>query len=301
MRKYSHFLYTLLTITCFVFLCSCQGKSESQRWDENAYLDQALQGESINEEFLTPTPTATLQQTPDSKHVYASISDLCKLTDPNWSDDAAYQKALAAYDESIGENTIAKLKEDHEYGIGLAKFAIGYINEDDIPEVLVCFETLHPCGVHVFTWLPDAEKVAFVGTFSSFGGVSYAEKHNRIFSQYGNGGYYTGYETGISPEGKPELINISLSDGTGRNDQPNFLYYTGIPVPENVAGILDGSHQGFEKINQLGLEYDFEITDKYLVNNEVSGDDTPSFQTRHVDYDDMVLVTLKLIGMTDLD
>ena len=300
MKKFRFLLRILLAGTCFAFLCSCQGKQEVQKWDNNAYYDQVLQGESISEALMTPTPTVKPQETPDPTHLYSSFTDLSKLTDPNWNEDTAYQEALAGYDSFIGENTIAALKENYEYGLGLARFAIAYINEDDIPEVLICFDNRHTCGMHIFTWIPDEKRVVFVGTFSSFGEVLYVEKQNRITSQYGNGGYFFNYISAISANGKPELIRVNLLDGTGRNGQTGIICYENLPIPENVAGILDGSQQGFSKATELGLDYDFTITDEYLVTDQQS-EDNASGKRCTVYYDDMVQVNLKLIGELTLN
>lgn len=194
-----------------------------------------------------------------------TLEELFRLTDDAWSEKKEYQEAVKAYDEAVGTNTVEWIKENMHYGIGDARFLVGYVDEDDIPELFLCYGTVHINGVHIFTYLPDAKKVVRVGHFSSFGGVTYSHKKNRILSQYGNHGFYVHYVTAIK-NGQPELVDVAISDGGSRHDDVVGFY--GFTVPKGV----DGSREGFDKIGLSDLEVPLEYPeDEYLISDEEEG------------------------------
>ena len=192
-----------------------------------------------------------------------SIEELFRVTDAYWNDTAEYQEAVKAYDQTMGPQTLEWIKENYHAGCGNAKFMVGYVDEDDIPELFLAYGTAHVDGVHVFTYSPDIKEVIRVGEFSSFGGIYYSFRKNRILSQYGNHGFYVEYVSMIK-EGQPELVDVAINDGGGiRHD--GVVGFYGFEIPDGV----DGSREGFAQlgISDLDVPEDYP-SDEYLISDE---------------------------------
>ena len=286
MKRTIHVLALLLLGVC---MTSCQQKNE--RWDNNAYRESILQGESIRE-----SETFSFEKPWD--YIYKSISDFCINVDPNRSEGTAYQEAIAAYDKAIGQDTESWLREnDLADSFDVMRMAIAYIDPDDIPEILVCFSNHTITGMHIFTYLPGQKEVVHIGCFSSSGAICYLEKGNVILSQYGNQGYYRLYRSRISKDGTPELIDTELWDGTG-NKHDDIAIYRNFPIPQELQGLLDGSREGFARIQEKGLSANFDIGEEYRVAND-NADEPESDQGNYIEvrYDKMFQVTLQSGGI----
>lgn len=191
---------------------------------------------------------------------FQSMEKFFRQTDENWNESAEYQEAVKAYGQAIRYDTVEWIKENLHYGYGNARFQVGYIDEDDIPELLLCYDTVHVDGVHVFTYLPKTGEVVRVGEFSSFGGIRYSHKKNRILSQYGNQGFYVQYVSSIE-NGKPKLVDVAISAESTK--YVGVVGYYGFSVMEGI----DGSRDAFRKLDVSSFIIPDDYED-YLISDE---------------------------------
>lgn len=240
-----------------------------------------------------------LKKTDESIH---SIAQLLEYFDSNWNESEPYQKAVAAYSRSIGKNTMEYLQEEYAGGVGNARMCAAYVDEDDIPELLLSFETIHVFGVHIFTYLPEQDQVVRVGEFGSFGGFSYSYKKNRLSSSYGNHGLYIDYVSQIESDGSVELIDAIISDG-GSVARGEVAGFYGFSVPEGI----NGSREAFRNLNSDGLdisidihEDDFLITDseKQRIYLELMACTGANDHLINVSYDNMIEISLQTEGLS---
>lgn len=86
---------------------------------------------------------------------------------------------------------------------GWARFALAFIDDNEIPELLLMEDDCHARGVKVFTF--DQGSVVELGEFGSFGRMQYVERGGMIFSHFmGQGATDTDFYR--VEEGKAELI-----------------------------------------------------------------------------------------------
>ena len=180
---------------------------------------------------------------------YESIKDYFREKDPYWNDSDEYQAAVSAYERSVGKDFVNKLLEE-KGGIGEPNFAYAYIDEDNIPELLLGFGNFHTSGIYVLQYDPEKNDVNIIGEFSSFGGVKYVDHGNRIISQYGSYDLYMIIVSKID-DGKAHAVGAVTEDADGgsypnpdENSEvwliaPGFYYYAGYSLPEGA----DGSHK----------------------------------------------------------
>ena len=146
----------LLVLAWILFLGSCAGNSSSG--DEASQTNSPMQnmtkeesqvndandlaeGDGTNMEAASPKPIEKDETMPDQP--INSMDDLFKTTDAEWNDSETYQNAVAAYSRVIGKNTVDYLHEKYTGGVGKPRMSVAYINEDDIPEITLCFENIH--------------------------------------------------------------------------------------------------------------------------------------------------------------
>ncbi len=189
-----------------------------------------------------------------------SIRELFLNTDSNWNESAEYTAAVECYDSGY-ETIVADGRQKHGES-AKPHFAVEYIDEDDIPALLVSYGDYHVAGIRVYTYNPAADEVAYIGEFSSYGRMSFSEKKNSIHSSYGNQGYFIGLYTAIK-DGKASLIGAELSDGSGLRSE-DILYYYGFNVPEWE----DGTREAFDA-NSDGEEVVIsDLSEEHLVSLE---------------------------------
>lgn len=90
------------------------------------------------------------------------------------------------------------------------RFALGYINDDDIPELMVCYGTAHVDQVQVYSYNPQSGTVEDWGSFSSFGTFDYYERQGVVVGQYGGTGFW--YHVYVQL-GTPEIGNVLAVEG----------------------------------------------------------------------------------------
>ena len=132
---------------------------------------------------------------------------------------------------------------------------IGFVNEDDIPELFVGWGNYHIAGIHILTFDVATGSAIYLGEFSSFGYCNYNERKNRIRSQYGNHGYFEDYISQIAGD-HVELVGACLDDAGGEEEK----FYANYPVDERLNGSRD-------EIDPMDLSD--RPDEQYLVSREV--------------------------------
>ncbi len=170
------------------------------------------------------------------------------------------------------------------------RICLGFIDEDDLPELFLCQGDATAAGVSIYTIDSCTKEVVFLGEFSQFGNCTFTERKNRIWSQYGNQGYYQECFSMIE-DSHVKLIGGIISDGSG-NRSDDILYYAYFPIPDDMSG----SHEDVS----FGLEI-FNIPDEenYLVDETAFSDEYHRLMCDNngsvkisVDYDAMTTISL---------
>ena len=192
-----------------------------------------------------------------------SIIDLFKYTDPKWNQEDDYLTAVEGYNSGY-EAILADGKKRHSESFE-PHFAVAYINNDDIPELLVSYGTTHFDGICVYTYDLDDNKVEYVGEFSTYGQFAYNEKKNIMNSTYGNHGFFLSIFSTIK-DGKVNLNGAIISDESGHNGLDVKHYYYGFPVPD----WMDGRRESFEIYGNGDETFDvyMSLSDDYLISYE---------------------------------
>lgn len=93
-------------------------------------------------------------------------------------------EALEAYEVFLEDYAKDYDGEDFENSRGFQgpKFTLIYLNDDEIPELVIVDDLRHASGANYYIY-EDGE-VVFVGEYGQYGGSSYAEKASMIFGEY---------------------------------------------------------------------------------------------------------------------
>ena len=108
----------------------------------------------------------------------ASAADMAGARKQNKSEDMQQAPYAQAYLEFLTE--YAQNSKDGK-GQG-ARFSLAFVDNNDIPELLLMEDDCHAEGVKVFTYYQD--QVVELGAFGSFGLMQYVERAGLIFSHY---------------------------------------------------------------------------------------------------------------------
>ena len=108
----------------------------------------------------------------------ASAADMAGARKHNKSEDMQQAPYAQAYLEFLTE--YAQNSKDGK-GQG-ARFSLVFVDDNDIPELLLMEDDCHAKGVKVFTYYQD--QVVELGAFGSFGLMQYVERAGLIFSHY---------------------------------------------------------------------------------------------------------------------
>ena len=108
----------------------------------------------------------------------ASSADMAEARKQSKSEDMQQAPYARAYLEFLTEYT-----QDSKDGKGQgARFSLVFVDDNDIPELLLMEDDCHAKGVKVFTYYQD--QVVELGAFGSFGLMQYVERAGLIFSHY---------------------------------------------------------------------------------------------------------------------
>ncbi|MBR4726419.1 MAG: hypothetical protein IK080_00835 [Clostridia bacterium] len=120
----------------------------------------------------SPSDRPAKTTAPQATETSAATTEAATTADPAaWQ--AAYRAYLAAYES---EDWIEP------------KFALIYLDADDVPELAVCDGSYHAAGWKILTWLDGLKEI---GEFGGWGNFFYYERAGMIYSSYGNHGAWT--------------------------------------------------------------------------------------------------------------
>lgn len=124
-------------------------------------------------------------------------------------------------------------KESKYIEMERAKFSLAFIDDDEVPELLVFEDNSHAAGVDVYTYYQD--EVTELGEFGSSGEMQYVERGGMIFSNF------TGMGEAFSmffrlDEGTADLVNSlhSRSDYEGWTYVGDCYEIDGVIVSEEI-------------------------------------------------------------------
>lgn len=182
MKKY---LFAALIAAVCVSAAACTA-SPAEVPDDNAGTEQSIAAEesetaSEAEDAALPEEdeAGTSAEEPEEE-VPAEDSEEDADPDKAWKD--TYAAALWIY--ASGELYTSE-----------CRFSLAYIDEDDIPELLIHQGSDHACGVEIYAYLDgglvNVSTEDTPAAFGVYGSLSYAEKGNRIASNYRAMGEHT--------------------------------------------------------------------------------------------------------------
>ncbi|MDE6883243.1 MAG: hypothetical protein K2P48_09030 [Lachnospiraceae bacterium] len=108
----------------------------------------------------------------------ASSADMAEARKQSKSEDMQQAPYARAYLEFLTEY-VQNSKDGKGQG---ARFSLAFVDDDDIPELLLMEDDCHAEGVKVFTYYQD--QVVELGAFGSSGLMQYVERAGLIFSHY---------------------------------------------------------------------------------------------------------------------
>lgn len=130
-------------------------------------------------------------------------------------------------------------------------FRLAYIDGDEIPELLIMEDYIHPCGVKVYTYYNG--RIIEVGEFGSIGTMRYAEKKGMIYSGFYNMGEgYSDYfklEKGVLEQ----VCALYHLDGDAFLE-PIESYYEIDDVPVSEA-VYDAKWRELERDEYISIGY----------------------------------------------
>ncbi len=209
---------------------------------------------------------------------YASLEMLFQKTDSEWNESQDYKNAIEAYGDALNDKTL--IKEEKLQG-SVPHFTVGYIDDDNIPELLVSYGGEHVCGVCIYKYDIESGKAINLGEFGCYGNVSYSYKQGNIKYSYGANGCYTVYISEMSGN------NIVLKDAWGidgsgmKND--GFLYYHGFVERDETDGSIDLNNNPVYDENAWDSKYVIS-EDEYM---KIKSGWEASGKWINVDYDEM--------------
>ena len=90
------------------------------------------------------------------------------------------------------------------------KYDLFYIDDDNIPEVVIGYGSQHVCGMYILS--TDGNKVYNLGIHGESGTIKYCPRKNLFFTSYGNQGFFCELFLTIKKR-KVEINNALISDG----------------------------------------------------------------------------------------
>ena len=177
----------------------------------------------------------------------------------------------AAYIDFINGLDCPEGYTDYPY-LNNLRFGFGYVDSDNIPELLLCYGTGHVDPVQVYSYDPQDNGVDLWGEFSSFGTFSYYERQGITISQYGGTGFWYHVYERINYSGADKVLAVS---GINAIRDPIRYYW------QSPCEVSSGED----------LWYDFDF-DKIEVSEEEKNESARVFHANYtneieVDYDDM--------------
>ncbi|MCH5280153.1 MAG: hypothetical protein J1E61_01695 [Lachnospiraceae bacterium] len=163
-------LCTLLTLFVSIGLTAC-GTKEAEEQNIEPILAEENTEPIVEEENIVPTAEEMVSETENTE---AEIKE--DISYESWQE--AYEDFLLSYQpEHAGP---ASKEEPH--------FNLAYVDEDDIPELIIIDGLAHSHGGNVYTWYEG--KVVYIGMYGQYGGFGYLDKENLIHDSYDGADVY---------------------------------------------------------------------------------------------------------------
>lgn len=231
-------------------------------------------GENNGEDNPEPGPM-------DPATEFDSVTELFRQTDPEWNESEEYQKVVKAYTDKLPQ-----LLEPHEKNEGEnPRFQVAYIDNDDIPELLISYGSYHVLGVNIYTYDSESGRIAGLGEFGEFGNFSYGHKSGKLRTCYGGQGYFTTYiseKIGCSVV----LRDVWIEDGSFVRIE-EMQYFHGFPTKDGINGSIDS----FEMADDEDLPYEtllqYAVSEEEINSLEENWSGVSKDKIVRVHYDDM--------------
>lgn len=176
----------LCVILAAVMVLSLAGCKDKNKADDPA--------QTPTEAVSTPAPTEEPTAAPADVSAKPTAEPTAEPEQPTAAVD--YDAILEAYNNFL----VDVYMEDHyDESFEEIKFAIGFVDEDDIPELFVSDGYYHACGTKVFMYI-DGE-VTLVGEFGEYGGFGFTPRKNNIYSFYYGMGVGSNAVYSMNPDG----------------------------------------------------------------------------------------------------
>lgn len=95
-----------------------------------------------------------------------------------WGDSIPYEEEASPE----WENAYKKILKNFHSDFGEPRFSLAYIDNDNIPELLISVDGSHAGTVYVYTYYKNKAKE--VGNYGEYGTIIFGEKENKIYSEY---------------------------------------------------------------------------------------------------------------------
>lgn len=148
-------------------------------------------------------------------------------------------KVREAYIEYINELDYPDGYIDYPY-LDYLRFAFGYVDDDNIPELFLCHGNGHADHVAVCCYDAENATVKQIGEYSSFGQLWYYERQAVIGGQYGGTGFWYDVYESASDTNTQQVLAISASFSKIEDAQEH--YYWASPYLGTVSDARDSNN-----------------------------------------------------------
>lgn len=154
-----------------------------------------------------------------------------------WISQSPYARAYYAFLQECILNGGTPISISYNIPIKIwdMRFKLVFIDEDDIPELLIFLDDCHAAGVEVFTYTDDS--VVGVGEFGSFGKMQYVERSGMIFDHF-------------MGQGEAHTYFFRMEGGEAR--QVSYLH----SWPDNSRYLETGEYMEFYEIDERSVTED---------------------------------------------
>lgn len=171
-------------------------------------------------------------------------------------DNHSEQKDEKAYIEEY-KRKLRELKKG-DSGPVESRFALVYVDDDEIPELVVIECDAHSDGGELYTYCNN--EVTYLGTYGTWGYFGYAPGTGFIFSGWMGQGFYTTTVHQLSNGNVIDLYSLQRDESAYQIDKTNKIVYY---INDNEV-----SQEEYE-------EKDLELTALYEMENRISYSDLP--------------------------
>ncbi|MDE5892582.1 MAG: hypothetical protein K2H45_06650 [Acetatifactor sp.] len=184
---------------------------------------------STSEQILEETEAEQAVVTPEYDEDLAEMEEWLSQSPYAW----AYYEFLQECIQNGG--TPISISRGIPTGIWDIRFELVFIDEDDIPELLIFLDDCHAAGVEVFTYTDDS--VVGLGEFGSFGKMQYVEKGGMIFDHY-------------MGQGEAHTYFFQMEDGEAKQISHMHSW------PDNSRYLETGEYREFYEIDEFSVTED---------------------------------------------